>query len=35
VLKTVSTNGDGVAKLVDMIAERVSRREIAVNGQVA
>lgn len=39
VLKTVSTTGDGVAKLVDLIAERGAmpnqRRETAVNGQAA
>ena len=37
VLKTVSTTGDGVAKLVDLIAERGEspneRRETVVNGQ--
>ena len=39
VLKTVSTTGDGVAKLVDAIAERaptpLDRREQAVNGRAA
>jgi len=39
VLKTVSTTGDGVAKLVDAIAERapvpLDRREHAVNGRAA
>ena len=35
VLKTVSTSGDGVPKLVDVITERAPRRESAVNGQAA
>lgn len=39
VLKTVSTTGDGVAKLADVIAEHAAgpsaRREDAVNGQAA
>ena len=35
VVKTISTTGDGVAKLVDAIAERAPHRETAVNGQAA